>query len=407
VFVFIGVIIIGCAFGAPCGQGISNYYTPDGLCAWIYRSGLANPRSLVLDALDYILVVESGAITSLFDLNQDGIIQDNERWQIAVQSGLNHGLVIHGGFLYASTATTVYRWKYTDGTRTSLGSSQVVISGIPSGGHNTRTLLFQGDALFIAVGSASNVDSNSNRARVVKCTSDFNSIPNGGYSWTTCEVWNDGTRNEVGLRLDPSGRLWGVENGVDNLQRQDLGGDIHNNNPSEEFNLLEKKGFYGYPYCWSAGILAAPNEGPGVQWAHPNFINDGTHTDSWCKNTNNVIPPVYNLGAHTAPLDLIWHNFTTFPAGYQTGVLVSEHGSWNRSPSSGFQVVAVSTDSNHNPIAPERRLLGSINLDTSWVHRPVGLLRISPCGPAKECLLVSSDESGVIIAVASNSTTTY
>lgn len=43
-----------------------------------------------------------------------------------------------------------------------------------------------------------------------------------------------GLRNEVGIRFDKDGRLWGVENGMDNLFRADLGGDIHQNNPGEE-----------------------------------------------------------------------------------------------------------------------------------------------------------------------------
>lgn len=42
-------------------------------------------------------------------------------------------------------------------------------------------------------------------------------------------------RNEVGLRFDKHGVLWGVENGMDNLNRQPWG-DIHNENPSEELN---------------------------------------------------------------------------------------------------------------------------------------------------------------------------
>jgi hypothetical protein len=42
----------------------------------------------------------------------------------------------------------------------------------------------------------------------------------------------------VGIRYDLQGRLWGVENGVDNLARSDLGGDIHENNPGEEMVCL-------------------------------------------------------------------------------------------------------------------------------------------------------------------------
>jgi hypothetical protein len=95
--------------------------------------------------------------------------------------------------------------------------------------------------------------------------------------------------------------------------RSDLGGDIHEDNPSEELNLFlpeNSNKHYGYPYCWSEGLLNHPQAGgPGIhqnsthththtlfqfvsfelkektfcffhsgtQWAHPYFMNDGIH----------------------------------------------------------------------------------------------------------------------------------
>ena len=70
---------------------------------------------------------------------------------------------------------------------------------------------------------------------------DISSIPSGGINWNTGFVFANGLRNEVGVRFDSAGRLWGVENGVDNLYRADLGGDISNDNPAEELN------YFGYP----------------------------------------------------------------------------------------------------------------------------------------------------------------
>jgi glucose/arabinose dehydrogenase len=96
---------------------------------------------------------------------------------------------------------------------------------------------------------------------------DISNIPNGGINWNNGDLFADGLRNEAGLRVDANQQLWGVENGIDDLYRSDLGGDIHQNNPSEEMNFFgslngEKKspeaaisGFYGYPYCWSQYAL--------------------------------------------------------------------------------------------------------------------------------------------------------
>lgn len=99
-----------------------------------------------------------------------------------------------------------------------------------------------------------------------------------------------GLRNEVGLRADKNGNLWGIENGMDNLFREDLGGDIHLGNPGEELvtpaffyfaclhylqNLLSETGkFYGYPYCWSQYNLTTVTTPRGTQYALPDFIEN-------------------------------------------------------------------------------------------------------------------------------------
>ena len=43
----------------------------------------------------------------------DGVSGPNERATLATTSGLTHGLAFFGNYLFASTATTVYRWPYT------------------------------------------------------------------------------------------------------------------------------------------------------------------------------------------------------------------------------------------------------------------------------------------------------
>eukprot|EP01112_Ceratiomyxa_fruticulosa_P017947 TRINITY_DN5671_c0_g1_i1.p1 TRINITY_DN5671_c0_g1~~TRINITY_DN5671_c0_g1_i1.p1 ORF type:complete len:444 (-),score=81.56 TRINITY_DN5671_c0_g1_i1:48-1379(-) len=385
-----------------CGEGLDDFWTPKGLCAWVWASGFNNPRGILLDADNNFLVVENGRVTGMFDSNSNGKIESNETWIVTPSVSLNHGIALNSNYLYASTASTVYRWSYTP--RTNLGTPTIVINSIPTGGHSSRTLIFDSNnVLYLSIGSGSNVDTNSNRARVSQC-GVIDQIPDGGYSYTSvCSAWADGCRNEVGLRFDDKGTLWGVENGVDNLVRTDFG-DIHETNPAEELNKFSKQGFYGYPYCWSEYYLQS-SLSPTTQWAHPDFINDGTHTDQWCKNETNVIKPAYALPAHTAPLDLIFHTSPTFPAAFQTGLFVSLHGSWDSTIPVGYQVVNVQFE-NSVPVNHTRILGTSSAINDQWEHRPVALTKISPCGQLKECLLVSSDATGKIIAVgASNSTT--
>eukprot|EP01133_Synstelium_polycarpum_P011901 gene11901-13867_t len=315
-------------------------------------------------------------VVALFDLNGDGVIGAGESASIATATGLTHSVAVFGGYLYASSDSKVYRWPYTPGNRTSLGTAQVVVSGIPTGGHQTRTIEFKPNgSFFLSVGSNDNVDPTSIRSRVVLCAFDLTKIPaNTGYSYSLCTVFADGCRNEVGLRLAPNGDLWGVENGMDNVARPDLVDKASTDNPCEEVNIFKKEGdFYGYPYCFSEGLLPkATARGSGYQWG----VNIAKHfSDTWCNNTANVVKPAYCMTAHVAPLDIIFFNGTTFPSQWNQGVMVAQHGSWNRVPASGYQVVHIAQDQNGLPIPNSlTRIFGSSaapGTSQKWNTRPI------------------------------------
>jgi len=391
---------------ANCSSLNSSYvlqysWVPDGYCPFIFASNLSNPRGILAVENGDILVVEEGLnqVTVLYDEDEDGLsIGEWERATLAQASGLNHGVEVNNGYLYASSPTQVFRWKYTPGMRNNLGTGQLIIDNIPCCHHVTRTLRFDASGLFyVQSGSGSNVDNNSTHAQIR--TFNFANFPNFPINWTQGNLFASGLRNEAGLRFDADDVLWGVENGVDNLERTDLGGDIHDNNPSEEMNLFTEPGnFYGYPYCWSQFKLSTVNTPPGTQYVHPNFMNDGIHSDAWCQNKSNVLPPVYNFQAHMAPLDILFWNEDVFP-NMTGGAFVSFHGSWDRQPKVGYRVDYVEFNQNRVPVNnyPFLRYIGPGATGTHWPHQPVGLAA-SNC-LFGTCLLISSDSSGVIIGV--------
>jgi len=375
---------------------------PEGFCPFVFASGLSSPRAVQVMSNGDVLVVEQGKnqVTVLYDVNDDGV--PDERSVLVTQAGLNHAVIVHDGYLYASSKTTVFRWKYSIGQRTNLGNAQIVVKNIACCHHVSRSLAFDSEGLlYVQSGSGSNVDPDASHARIV--TFSLNSIPNGGIEWIKGQLFAEGVRNEVGIRFDRQGRLWGVENGVDNLFRKDLGGDIHENNPSEEMNLFSEPGkFYGYPYCWSEYLLAHNESQPrGSQWVHNNFIDDGIHTDEWCRNPANVRKPAWNFQAHMAPMDIIfWHNQTLL--NQYNGAFVSFHGSWDRQPPVGYRVDWVKFE-NGFPASTSKffSYSGPGETGPNWPHRPVGLAFTSSCG-FDQCLLISSDSSGMIIAVGYN-----
>jgi glucose/arabinose dehydrogenase len=382
----------------PASATLTAASVPQGYCAWTWATGLGTPRGATTNGAGDLLVVErsSASVTLLHDDNGDGVSDASERISLGTAPGLNHGIAVGGGFLYASSSTTVYRWAYSGG-RAPLGQPTTVVTGIPSGGHSTRTLAVdRAGMLYVSVGSGSNVDANSSRARIVRYPA---SALAGGATFASGELFADGLRNEVGVTIDGRGRVWGVENGLDDLTRTDLGGDIHEDNPTEELNLFATPGrFYGYPYCWTEyNLPQGVGAGRGAQWAHPQFMNDGMHTDAWCKNTANVVPPRVSMQGHSAPLDVLFYAGSSFPADVVGDAIVSFHGSWNRTAATGYKVVRIPFGGDGNPAGDPVPLLESAaDGDTGgdWPHRPVGLA-VGKLGQ----LLVTSDDTGVVIAV--------
>jgi len=378
----------------PCEPALPNANLPDGFCASVWIRGLSTPRGMVVAANGDILVVEAGKQqVTVFWEDADGV-QSN---LLATAPGLNHAVAINDRYLYASNPTTVFRWQYQAGMRNPLTNRETVITNIPCCGHPTRSIVFDSQGyLYVQVGSASNVDPDTTHARINRF--DVTNLPDGGLNWNSGQVFAAGFRNEVGLVMDNKDRLWGVENGVDNLNRPDLGGDIHLNNPSEEVNLIDPAGkFFGYPYCWTEYDIPVYGKGRGTQWVHPDFM--GFYNDTWCQNPANVVVPAWNLGPHTAPLGIEFYYGTSFPAKYQGGAFVAEHGSWNRQPPSGYKIVYLTFD-NGLPVAEEDFLKHS-GAGAVWPNRvrPVNIA-FSSCGtPAQDCMYVTSDASGEIILI--------
>ena len=330
------------ADSGSCPDALSHSAVAAGFCVSVFRSNVRNARGIevahrhararartnaLLHALTDtntqvtpagdVLVVERGTnppqIVLLYDDDCDQ--QAEGKVTLVSQQGLNHGLTFSKGYIYASSATTVWRWPYLSGSRTAItAAAETVVhsmnadgQGGAPGGHTTRTVAVDdSDMLYVSVGSAGNVDPDSFRSRIRRF--DLSALPPGGIAFVAGEVFADGLRNEVGLAFDGSGVLWGVENGADNLNRGDLGGDIHHENPAEELNRFpeSKKGqHWGYPYCFSEfKFEESKGRGAGSVWAWPTFMEDGTHDDAWCRTQTNP-----SIMAMQASLSVSWGSF--------------------------------------------------------------------------------------------------
>jgi glucose/arabinose dehydrogenase len=371
------------------------------LCVYVFASNVSGARGIAF-APNGDLFVNNGDVIALWDENHDGTSDSNERSTFGSAPGLNHGIVFSpdGKFLYASSPTTVYRWPYASGQRSGQ-NPQVVIQGIPNGGHATRTLAFDSQArLIVSIGSAGNVDTNQSewetraqiRRYVIPAT-----LPSQGLEYLSGEVIASGMRNEVGIFVDTDDRLWGVENGRDNLSDPELGGDIHNDNPGEEINLVdgEEPKFYGYPFCFSEFAVSSGGGGPGTQWADQTLDPSIQKTDAFCRDTTQVRAPVWVMPPHWAPLGIIRYRGRALPMAGD--LIIGAHGSWNREPATGRVVARARVEGSKvtalDVIVGEKDGSGKLRQGT-WNVRPVDVRQ----GP-DDAVYVSDDLGGRVLKI--------
>jgi glucose/arabinose dehydrogenase len=100
-----------------------------------------------------------------------------------------------------------------------------------------------------------------------------------------------------------------------------------------------------------------------------------------------AIKPDYALGSHVAALGLWFSPSNALPQQYQGGAFVAEHGSWNRSPLSGYRVVYIRFQDG-KPIGKPQPLVGGFHSEDEKLlyGAPVGLTQ-DPQG----ALLIADD----------------
>ncbi|MBI1723929.1 MAG: hypothetical protein HYR48_08485, partial [Gemmatimonadetes bacterium] len=125
---------------------------PQGFTVEVYAEGLGGARFFALgpDGVPYLSVPGGGRVVELPDANRDGRADA----VVTVVEGLNrpHGLAFRGDTLYVAETNRVVRLL------PGSAQPQVVVDGLPVGGHWTKTIVFgPDDKLYVAAGSSCNV----------------------------------------------------------------------------------------------------------------------------------------------------------------------------------------------------------------------------------------------------------
>ena len=279
-------------------------------------------------------------ITLLRDADGDGVPELRETFLENLSQPF--GMALVGATLYVGNTDSVVAFPYVSG-ETRITAPGKKIFDMKPGGHWTRNLLASKDGtkLYVAVGSLSNIGDQGMAAEEGRAV-----IFELDLATNQSRIFAGGLRNAVGMAWEPvDGQLWTVVN-----ERDGLGDET----PPDYLTSVKDGGFYGWPYSY---------------WGQT--VDDRVPQDAALVAT--ALQPDYALGGHTASLGLCWLPENTLP-GLPGGMVIGQHGSWNRSKLSGYKVVLVGFEAGKPQGTPIELLTGFLAPDerTSF-GRPVGV----------------------------------
>ena len=347
---------------------------PEGFKVELYATGLANPR-LIRTAPngDYFVAdSEKDRILVFRGMTADGKPQQTSIF--AADPGHPFGIAFYPlgpnpKWIYIGNTQSVVRFPYENGDMTARGPAEHIadIKGAIAD-HITRDVQFSADGktMYVSVGSGSNVDDpdthpdERTRARILAMN------PDG----TNERVYASGIRNPVGIAVSPeTGQLWTSVN-----ERDALGDNL----VPDYITHVQEGGFYGWPW-WYIG-------------AHQDPRHAGKHPELKDK----VIVPDVLLQPHNASLEMTFYEGKQFPAEYMGDIFASEHGSWNRSARTGYEVIRVPLHhTGKSDGSYEDFLTGFVLPDGDAWGRPVGVTTATDGS-----ILVTDDGSGSIWRVS-------
>jgi glucose/arabinose dehydrogenase len=304
-------------------------------------------------------------ITLLRDSDGDGVAEIRSAFLENLTSPF--GMALVGDTLYVANADAVVAFPYEAG-QVRITAAPRRVAALPAGRnhHWTKSLVASADGarLYVGVGSNSNIGENGLDEEIGRAAVHEIDIATGA-----SRIFASGLRNPVGMAWQPdSGKLWVAVN-----ERDALGDDL----VPDYMTSVTPGGFYGWPWSYHGQIVDAR-----VEPRNPAMVA-------------RALRPDYALGAHTASLGLTFGEGDLFPDRYRGGAFVGQHGSWNRSPRSGYRVLFVPFSGGVPSGPPEDVLTGFLNEREQAMGRPVGV-QFDAAG----ALLVADDVGNVIWRVS-------
>ncbi|GAA4218803.1 hypothetical protein GGQ68_002559 [Sagittula marina] len=375
----------------PAAEGWKDGHVPTcapGLKVNAFASGLDHPRWIEVLPNGDVLVAESkeqagppktlmdhaaqatmrrvkaigksaNRVTLWRDADGDGVAE--VRKVFVENQNQPFGMALVGDRFYLGNTDGVRVFDYASGDTALAGEGEKLVDFKPHG-HWTRSLLVSpdGSKIYAGVGSLTNIADQGMEVEEGRAAIWELDVASGA-----ARIFASGLRNAVGMAWEPvTGKLWTVVN-----ERDGLGDET----PPDYLTSVEEDGFYGWPYCY---------------WGQT--VDDRVPQDA--AMVSHAVTPDFALGGHTASLGLCWMPDGTLP-GFGAGMVIGQHGSWNRSKLSGYKLIFVPFE-NGKPSGPSRDILsGFLSEDEKLAYgRPVGVT----LGPDGKSLLMADDVGDII-----------
>ena len=358
---------------------------PAGFAVQLWATGLDTPRALRTAPNGDVFLAESGAGRIRVWRTQAGADHPGPPATFAADLNQPFGIAFwpptEPRYVYVAETSRIVRFAY-DGRTTASGPAEIIVPHLPEGGHWTRDLAVapDGSALYVSVGSASNVargmrgnpDPSGTPAAAGAGVGDeagraavFRFAPGGG----PLQLVASGIRNCVGLAIEPKTKaLWCATN-----ERDGMGDDL----PPDYATSVQPGAFYGWP------------------WYYIGSHEDPRHREERPDLAGHVVVPDVLLQPHSAPLGITFLDGPSLPPDYAGDGLVTLHGSWNRARRTGYKVVRLRM---HDGVPTGEYvdfMTGFVANDDAVWGRPVGVTVLHDGS-----VLVSEDANGTIWRVS-------
>ncbi|MGZ5111097.1 MAG: PQQ-dependent sugar dehydrogenase [Usitatibacter sp.] len=333
---------------------VDKIKVPPGFTVSVYASGMPNARSMVFGKNGTLFV------GSRFPGNVYAVTSKGESKTLAKGLYRSNGVAYKNGTLYVAELSRIIAFDNIDDKLDNPGPYRVVFDALPKDEpHGWKFMKLGPDGwLYFQIGSPGNIVMPPyTHAQIVRLDPDKKVL----------ETVVRGVRNSVGMDFNPKTKqLWFTNNG-----RDWVGDDL----PNDTLHHVSHKGQnFGFPFCHQGDLL-------------DDEFGQGRTCDEFDK-------PDLKLGPHVAALGMRFYTGSQFPAEYRNNIFIAEHGSWNRTKKTGYNVSRVVLDDKGKIVKYEPFATGWLQGEEFW-GRPADV-QVAPDGS----LLVSDDVAGAIFRIA-------